>query len=188
MSVFTNPADGAREGAQAYIAAVLDLLGERDPMAVLESAVDDVRGIIGGLSVDELRTPEAEGKWSAAQVVQHLADSELVWGYRLRMVLAQDRPTLTGYDQDLWAGRLRYADADVNLALALFEALRRTHLDILGRATDAELSRCGVHVERGEESVAHMIRLYAGHDLVHTRQLRRIRGTLRPGERPPGTA
>lgn len=187
MSVFTNPADGARESADAYIEAVLGLLGGQDPMAVLETTADDLRSTLVGLTEDELRTPEAEGKWSAVHVVQHLADSELVWGYRLRMVLAQDRPALSGYDQDQWAARLRYAQADPDVSMAVLAALRRTHLDILTRATAEELARCGVHVERGEESVAHMIRLYAGHDLLHRRQLRRIRGGLRPGEGAPGS-
>ena len=111
-------------------------------------------------------------------MVQHLADSELVWGYRLRMVLAQDRPPITGYDQDLWAQRLDYAHADVGQAIADFQTLRTANLRLIDRATAADLQRVGVHAERGEESVEHMIRLYAGHDLLHLRQLERIRTTL----------
>jgi len=103
-------------------------------------------------------------------------------------VLAEDRPALTGFDQDAWAARLHYENADADAALAVFEALRRVHLDLLRAAGPDDLARCGVHVERGEESVAHMVRLYAGHDLVHRRQLRRIRGVLRPEEPPTGGA
>jgi uncharacterized damage-inducible protein DinB len=182
MSVFTNPADGAKEGADAYIAAVLELVGDQDPMAVLEATAADLRHTVDGLTLREVRTPESQGKWSVAHVLQHMADSEVVWGWRLRRVLAEDRPALTGYDQDAWARRLHYEDADPDAALAAFGALRRIHLDLLRAATPDELARCGIHVERGQESVAHMIRLYAGHDLVHRRQLRRIRGVLRPGE------
>jgi hypothetical protein len=112
------------------------------------------------------------------QVVRHLADSEIVWGWRLRQVLAQDRPPLTGYDQDAWAERLRYADADIDEALEEFAVLRRGHLRLLTRATADDLRRVGVHSERGEESVGHMLRMYAGHDLLHLRQLARIRETL----------
>lgn len=108
-------------------------------------------------------------------VLQHLADSELVWGYRLRMVLAHDRPQITGYDQDLWAARLEYDDADPDQALKDFAALREANLRLLARASADDLKRVGVHAERGEESVAHMIRLYAGHDLLHLAQLARIR-------------
>jgi len=179
MSVFSNPASGAKDEADAYIEAILGLLGEQEPLAVLAAMPGALRRLTGDLSAEELARPEAEGKWSAAQVLQHLADSELVWGYRLRKVLAEDRPTLVGFDQDLWASRLGYATADAGRALAVFAALRAAHVAMLRAATEHDLARCGVHEERGEESVAHMMRLYAGHDLAHRRQLERIRGAVR---------
>jgi DinB superfamily len=82
---------------------------------------------------------------------------------------------LTGYDQDLWAERLGYDEADADRALQDFGVLRRTNLRLLARASGEDLKRVGVHAERGEESVEHMIRLYAGHDLLHLQQLVRIR-------------
>ena len=91
------------------------------------------------------------------------------------MVLSHDRPQIAGYDQDRWADRLRYGDADAVQALDDFTALRRANLRLLQRATADDLARVGVHAERGEESVAHMIKLYAGHDLLHLRQLARIK-------------
>jgi len=94
------------------------------------------------------------------------------------MVLAHDRPTITGYDQDLWADRLHYGQADVSLALDDFSVLRRSNLRLLGAATAADMQRVGVHAERGEESVAHMIKMYAGHDLLHIAQLERIRAVV----------
>jgi hypothetical protein len=178
MSVFTNPSSRSRADAAAYTAAVLDLLGVRDPLEVLRQTPTELPRAIEGLSTERLSTAEAPGKWSMRQVLQHLADSELVWGYRLRMVLAHDRPQITGYDQDLWADRLRYSEADPGRALEDFAALRQANLRLLTRASADDLNRVGVHAERGEESVAHMIRLYAGHDLLHLRQLERIRGAL----------
>jgi hypothetical protein len=179
VSVFSNPASGAERDAAAYVEAVLSLLGDQDPVQVLEATPAELRRLAGDLTEEEMARPEAEGKWSAGEVIQHLADSELVWGYRLRKVLAEDRPSLTGYDQDLWASRLGYASAHVGRAQALFEALRTVHLAMLAAVGEPGLARVGVHVERGEESVAHMMRLYAGHDLVHRRQLERIRGAIR---------
>jgi hypothetical protein len=175
MSVFTNPASRSSDDASAYTAAVVGLLGERDPISVLRQTAAELAREVAGLSSDQLSAPEAPGKWSMRQVVQHLADSELVWGYRLRMVLAHDRPQITGYDQDLWADRLGYQSADVAQALNDFTLLRQGNLRLLSRASADDLKRVGVHAERGEESVAHMIRLYAGHDLLHLRQLARIR-------------
>src|SRR5262249_48697494 len=159
----------------AYTSAVIDLLGDRNPTDVLRETPDAVRRTIAGLSEAQLSQPEAPGKWSLRHVVRHLADSEIVWGWRLRLVLAQDRPPLTGYDQDLWSTRLRYDQADVKNALDEFAAIRRTHLVLLDSASPADLRRVGVHAERGEESVGHMLRLYAGHDLLHLNQLARIR-------------
>jgi uncharacterized damage-inducible protein DinB len=178
MSIFTNSAARSKEEAQAYTAAILDLLGDQDPIGVLRDTPAAVRDGISGLSDEQLSTPETAGKWSIRQVVRHLADSEIVWGWRLRLVLAQDRPTLTGYDQDLWAERLRYAAADVNESLEEFAVLRRGHLRLLSAATADDLRRIGVHTERGEESAGHMLRMYAGHDVLHIEQIARIRRTV----------
>ena len=176
MSVFTNPASSSKEEARAYTAAILGLLGDREPLHVLARTESELRAAIDGLSAKQLATPEAPGKWSITQVLQHLADSDLVWGWRLRMVLAEDRPPLTGYDQDRWADRLGYADADPEQAVREFGVLRAANLRLLARASPSDLQRVGLHSERGEESVAHMMRLYAGHDLLHLRQIARIRG------------
>jgi hypothetical protein len=178
VSVFTNPASRSAEHAEAYTRAVLELVTGVDPVGVLRETPAALRGSVAGLSQSQVGRPEAPGKWSMRHVLRHLADSELVWGYRLRMVLAHDRPPLTGYDQDAWADRLGYADADVEQALADFGVLRRSNLDLLDRASAEDMRRVGVHVERGEESVEHMIRLYAGHDVLHLRQLDRIRAAV----------
>lgn len=178
MSVFTNPASAAGEHATAYVAAVLDLVGDRDPLSVMRETIDVLPQAIAGLSPQQLRQPERPGKWSIAQVLQHLADSEIVTAWRIRLILAQDRPPLTGYDQDLWADRLGYADADPRAALALFTVVRRANLRLHERATPGDLNRVGLHVERGEESIGHLRRLAAGHDLLHRRQIERIRQTV----------
>lgn len=175
MSIFSNPAGRSAEHATAYTAAVLDLLGSDDPMRVLHDTPAALTSRIEGLDATQVSQPEAPGKWSITQVLQHLADSELVWGYRLRMVLAHDRPPIAGYDQDLWATRLHYADADPGQAIDDFTVLRQSNLRLLARVSDSDLARVGVHAERGEESVAHLIRLYAGHDILHLKQIARIR-------------
>jgi hypothetical protein len=145
---------------------------------VLHQTPSAVTQAITGLTRDQLRMREAPGKWSVVQVLQHLADSDLVWGWRLRMILAHDRPQIAGYDQDLWADRLNYADADPDEAKSLFTLLRRANLKLIDRATPADLTRIGVHSERGEESIEYHLGLYAGHDLLHLRQIERIRVSL----------
>lgn len=178
MSVFTNPSTASTAQAAAYIEAVLGLVEGRDPRRVLAETPDAARRAIAGLGAEALARPEAPGKWSIRHVLRHLADSEIVWGWRLRMVLAHDRPGLTGYDQDAWADRLGYAEADAEESLEELGVLRRGTLRLLDRATPTDLERYGIHAERGNESVAHMIRLYAGHDLLHLRQIERIRAAV----------
>jgi hypothetical protein len=178
MSVFSNRSIDPPQERAKYSAAILELVGGREPMSILRETPAAASRAIEGLSAGQLRKPEAPGKWSIAQVLQHLADSDLVWGWRVRLILAQDRPTLTGYDQDLWAERLHYADADPVEALEQLRVLRRGNLGLIARATPQDLKRVGVHSERGEESVGYLCGLYAGHDLLHLRQIARIRTGL----------
>ena len=178
MSVFSNrSADPPQERAR-YAGAILDLLGDKEPLTVLRHTPSAVAEAIDGVTSTQLRTPEGPGKWSIVQVLQHLADSDLVWGWRVRLILAHERPQITGYDQDLWAERLHYADADPSHALAALDILRRENLRLIEHATPAELKRVGVHSERGEENIEYLVRLYAGHDLLHLRQIGRIRAVV----------
>lgn len=174
MSIFTNPASSSKEEAAAYTAALLGLLDKRDPLEVLEQTASSIRDTLANVQPARLVRPEAPGKWSVTQVLAHLADSDIVLGWRLRMILAHDRPPIQGYDQDAWAQRLHYADADPNVALAVFDALRRWNLRLLNHASAEDLQRVGVHAERGEESAAHLMKLYAAHDLLHRNQIARI--------------
>ncbi len=180
MTVFSNPAPSAGSDPDAYIDAILALLGDRMPIDVLSHTADALRDMIRGVGTEVLDRPEAADKWSVTGVIAHLADSELVWSNRLRMVLAEDRPELIGYDQDLWAVRLGYDDRDVGHELQLFDVVRQANLGLVERAEETDMQRLGIHQERGEETVEHMVRLYAGHDLVHLAQARRILGSMAP--------
>jgi hypothetical protein len=94
------------------------------------------------------------------------------------MVLAHEAPSLPGYDQDLWADRLRYQDADISEALEDFATFRRGNLRLFSRATPDDLRRVMRHSERGDETLEKMIRMYAGHDLKHRGQIARIRSAI----------
>ncbi|HYC50916.1 MAG TPA: DinB family protein [Gemmatimonadaceae bacterium] len=179
MSVFTNPASQSREQATQYTAAVLKLLEHRDPLTVLAATADRLRFVVAGMEARAIRTPESPGKWSVTQVLAHLADSEVVWAWRLRLILAQDRPAITGYDQDAWAENLHYEKADPAECADRFAILRDSHLLMLRHLTPEQKQRVGVHAERGEESVDHLIKLYAGHDILHLNQIERIRKAVR---------
>ncbi|MEO8295781.1 MAG: DinB family protein [Gemmatimonadota bacterium] len=175
MTDLVYRAADAVENADAYVAALLAALGTSDPLKILSDTPDTIRRGTAGLSASQLAQAEKPGKWSLVRLVQHLSDSELVGAFRYRMVLAHDRPAIPGYDQDRWVERLHRADDDFAQSFDDFAMYRQANLCLLERTTPMERQRVMLHAERGEESLLQMMRLYAGHDLVHLRQLDRIR-------------
>jgi hypothetical protein len=171
---FSNPAGSAPAAASDYVRALLDLLGPRNPIEVLRELLPWLDHRLSGVADATLRRPEKPGKWSVIDVIQHLADSDLVAGFRIRMVLSEDGPVLQGYDQDRWANEFRYREVSLSLALDQLRGLRMANLHLWKQLTPAQLERVGLHSERGPESAGHIIRLMAGHDLVHRRQIDRI--------------
>ena len=178
MSQFANSFPDAVTQAGAYTAALLEALGSRDPLELLAETPAVLRKAVAGLTREQDGTPERPGKWSVRQVVQHLADSELVGGFRFRMVLAHGAPEIAGYDQDLWAERLGYKDSDLATALDDFEFLRGLNLRLLRRVKPEDMKRVMRHSERGDEPLDHIVNLFAGHDVVHLRQIARIREAI----------
>jgi hypothetical protein len=159
------------------VRALLDLLGPRDPLEVMAELLPWLDSRLEGLPQQKLSRPEAPGKWSVVQVVQHLADSDLVAGYRIRMMVAEDRPPIPGYDQDRWASEFGYDRIPLEAALEQLRTLRTVNLRLWSRLSPAQLERVGIHSERGPESAGHLLRLMGAHDLVHRRQIDRILAT-----------
>jgi uncharacterized damage-inducible protein DinB len=175
---FSNPASGAAERAGTYTRQLLDLLGDRDPFDVQRELVAWLRDAVADMDEESLRRREAPGKWSVLEVVGHLADTELVYRYRMRMSVAQPGEPIAGYDQDRWATGLRYNEDTVADLLAEIEFLRAANLAWVAGLTPEELGRAGVHEERGTESVEHIVKLLAAHDLVHRAQIERIKAAV----------
>ena len=171
---FSNPAAVAAASAGAYVRALLDVLGDRDPLQVLAELEGWLDRRFAGVPSAAVERPEAPGKWSAADVVHHLADSELVFGFRMRMILTEDRPAIQGYDQDKWATTLRYPVVPLVESRVQLRTLRAANLRVLKGLGPAEMDRVGMHSERGPESLGHLTKLMAAHDLVHRRQIDRV--------------
>ena len=176
---FSNPAGNAPAAAQAYVRGLLDLLGTRDPLAVMAELLPWLEWRVASVSEPVLRRAEAPGKWSVIQVVQHLADSDLVAGYRVRMIVAENSPPLPGYDQDGWAREFHYDQVPLAAAVDQLRSLRTANLRLWSRLTSDQLQRVGIHSERGPESAGHILRLMGAHDLVHRRQIDRILASAR---------
>jgi hypothetical protein len=123
---------------------------------------------------DELDFKPAPDRWSVREIVHHLADSEMTAAVRLRMLLAQDRPTLQGYDQDEFSRRLYY-DRPHQTSLELFRLARQSTAEILDRLTPAEWVREGTHTEAGPYGVETWLKTYSEHAHKHARQIRVVR-------------
>lgn len=178
MSRFANPASDAEAAGTAYTTALLDTLGKNDPMVVFRGAPERYRELIDQFPTALLTTPELPGKWSAMQILHHLVDSELVGAIRFRRALAEDRPAIQGYDQDAWCAGLHPTDdpaREAALALDLIDVVRASTVRLLESLDAGQWQRVILHSERGEESVEHMLKLYAAHDLVHLGQMERVR-------------
>ncbi len=172
---FSNPAGAAAAaGAASYTQALLQVLGTREPLEVLSELIPWLGERILALDETALRRAEAPGKWSVVEVIQHVADSDLVFGFRLRMILTEDKPRLEGYDQDAWASTFHYREVELDTAIEQLHSLRSANFHVLKRLSGAQLERVGLHSERGPESAGFLLRLMAAHDLVHRRQIDRI--------------
>ena len=170
----------------AYSGALLSYLGERDPIEVFESTESALRNAVKGLNEKQLRSPEASGKWAVIEVVQHLADVEILLAQRFRAVIAEPGARIEGRDQDAWAKQLRYIDAPLDEALDQFHSIRAINLRVLRETTAEQRQSCyGLHSERGKETLDHIMRLYAAHDLYHLYQIERIRNRIGVNSRPP---
>jgi len=150
-----------------YVARMLDLLGEQDPILVLEATPVRLEALLLNLG-DDVERPYAPGKWDARHVLAHLADNELAAGFRLRQAVARVGQ-IQPYDQDIWA--TRYARLDPTLALETFRALRAWNLALYAGFSMEDWLVEIEHPERGPLSVDLMVRMLAGHDLNHLAQL-----------------
>ena len=147
----------------------------QDHVALLEAAPSRVAAILEGVTEADARRPESAGTWSILQVVRHLADSEIVYGYRLRLIAGADRPEIVGYDQGNWAETLEYHRGTVADAHGDYASARRSTVRFLKSLSDEAWERVGLHSERGEESIRRIAALLAAHDLGHEQQIERIR-------------
>lgn len=130
-----------------------------------------IRGAIDGLDAAAFsRRPPGED-WSIRDVVMHLADAELVGAVRFRLAIAEERPTLPVYDQELWKRRLHYLFRDPEFALSLFQQTRFSTAELLQQCGAGVWQREAHHPERGVMTVADLLELYAAHPEEHAAQV-----------------
>ena len=147
-------------------------LGNRNPRDVIADSPARLSELAAQLGPEGLERSTAPGKWKAREILCHLADCEMVFGFRLRQALAEAYHVIQPFDQDAWAKP--YEKLDARAALDLFSALRRWNLALLGAVPAADFSKKLAHPERGEMTLQTVVETMAGHDLNHLGQLERI--------------
>ncbi len=162
------------ETIRQYKQRILSYAQGKKPLAVQRATASRLESLVRGRSRKQLMRKPAPKKWSVGEILAHLADSEIVTGWRLRMMLSENRSPIQAFDQERWAASGRYARRDPRQSLELFQALRRANLRLLESLTDRQWKQYGMHAERGRESVADNARMIAGHDLNHIRQIESI--------------
>jgi len=133
-----------------------------------------VADALAGATDAELDAHPAPGKWSAREIVHHLADSEMTSAVRVRLLLASDRPHIASYDENEFARRLHY-DRPIDASLDAFNAARRTTADILERTSESDWTREGTHTEVGRYTMDTWLEIYAAHAHNHAAQIRKAR-------------
>ena len=162
------------ETAQEYKQRIFGYLAENDPVKVQSATSQKLGRLISRASASKLRKQPAPGKWSVSEILAHLADVELVVGYRIRTILGAPGTHIQAFDQDKWAEAMRYGKSDPRRSLERFVAFRKANLDLLKSLSPAQWKYHGMHAERGEESIETIARLSAGHDINHLRQIEKV--------------
>ena len=140
----------------------------------------EVKQALDGFPEASLTAHPIPGKWSAAEIVHHLADSESISAQRLRKLLAEEHAVIQGYDQERYATLLRYNERPIAPALDAFRAARETTLQILRAMSDQEWQRMAWHTESGHYGTERWLEIYADHAHGHAAQIRRLREAMAP--------
>jgi hypothetical protein len=163
-----------KETAQQYTKRILSHIDGKDPLKIQKSTAKKLDKLTRRLSKKEIRRRPAPGKWSVAEILAHLADAEVVGSWRIRQILGADGTPIQAYDQNVWAETFRYEDRDPRESLKLFRVLRENNLLLLKSVPRKLWENHGMHAERGKETIAQIVRMFAGHDLNHLQQIEKI--------------
>ena len=163
-----------QETPQEYTQRLLSHTDGKEPLLLQQAAPKKLAALIKGKQKKQLMRRPAPGKWSIAEIMAHLVDAEIVIAWRLRQILSTNGVAIQAYDQDVWASTFDYAHRDPRQSLESFRVLREVNLALLKAVPRMMWENYGIHQERGNESVQHFVRMVAGHDLNHLRQVEAI--------------
>ncbi len=162
------------ETPEQYRNRVVAHVAGEDPIKLQAAAPKKLERLLKGVPAAKLRKRPAPGKWSIAEIVAHLADTELVGSFRMRMILGAPGTPIQGFDQDKWVVALHYEKRDARKALEQFRIVREANLALFKTLKPEQWKHHGLHSERGPESIETIVTMFAGHDINHLKQIEAI--------------
>ncbi len=165
-----------------YMQRILGYAEGQKPLKIQAASAKKLQRLLKGVPAAKLRKRPAPDKWSVAEIMAHLADSEIVTSFRLRQILGTPGTPIPAYDQDAWAKACRYEKRDARKSLEIFRVLREANLALLKSLQPEQWQHHGIHSERGPETIERLVTLIAGHDLNHTQQIERIVSAKKHGK------
>lgn len=144
----------------------------KDPLEVVGATAALLEAAVHSHDADTLNRNPAPGKWSVREILCHLADCEIVFAFRLRQALAEDRHVIQPFDQDRWA--MTYAAYPAAAAVAVFSSVRRWNLAFIGALQPEGFAKRLNHPERGDMTLRTVVETMAGHDRNHLKQIAAI--------------
>jgi len=163
-----------QETPQEYTQRMMTYTEGKDPLRVQRETPKKLAALIKGLDKKRLSKRPAPDKWSIAEIITHMTDAEIVSGWRLRQILSSNGTSIQGFDQNSWATTFKYGRQDARKSLETFRVLREHNLAMLKSVPKPLWENYGMHQERGKESAAHIVRMFAGHDVNHVLQVEKI--------------
>ncbi len=162
------------ETAQQYTQRILANAQGQDPLKLQSATPKKLARLIKGVPTAKLRKRPAPEKWSVAEILAHLADVEIVIGWRMRSILGAPGTPVQAYDQNAWVIAGHYEKRDLRESIELHRVVREANLSLLKSLSPDQWKLYGQHSERGQESIEHIVRMVAGHDINHIKQIERI--------------
>ena len=163
-----------QETVQQYVRRISEKLAGQKPLKVQATTSKKLAKLIKGKSAARLRKRTAPDKWSATEILAHLADVEIVQSWRIRSILGAPGTPIQAFDQDAWVIAGHYAKRDPHRSLEQFRILREANLALLKSLAPDQWKHHGLHSERGEESIERIAQMVAGHDINHLEQVEAI--------------
>jgi hypothetical protein len=142
-------------------------------IAQIKNFPAELEALLAKYAETQFDTPVQPGEWTIRQIVHHLPDAHMNGFIRMKLVLAENKPILKPYDQDIWSGQ---ADMKLPIQPSLFilRGLHERWAALLSSLLESDWERAGIHLDNGLVTLDQLLHTYAGHGQAHLDQIRKL--------------